>query len=155
MEERSLLWPIFSPQYTCTFVFFIVHCTPFRLAQAPALPSFTHLRLNPDLGRPPALSKPLNKCGTVRALLFHEYRASWSVCPILAWFCTPAKREMVMMLSGMIGTLSPEDFPWQHYMPTGRVDRAQDEQEFCLLCFHIVLCNFFILMVWFSLVGIL
>lgn len=76
MEERSLLWPIFSPQYTCTFVFFIVYCTPFRLAQDPALPSFTHLRLNPDPGRPPALSKPLNKCGTVRALLFHEYRAS-------------------------------------------------------------------------------
>lgn len=45
--------------------------------------------------------------------------------------------------------------PMQCYMPAGRVDRAQDEQEFCLLCFHMVLCNFFILMFWVSPIGIL
>lgn len=76
-----------------TFVLFTAHYTPLRLAQAPALPSFTHLRLSPVPGRPPALSKPPGKCGTVRALLCHEYRASGSVCPILAWFCPPARQK--------------------------------------------------------------
>lgn len=51
-----------------------------------------------------------------------------------------------MMLSGKLGCFITRRLPMQCHMPAGRVDRAQDEQEFCLLCFHIAVCNFFILM---------
>lgn len=60
-----------------------------------------------------------------------------------------------MMLSGELGCFTTRRLPMQFYIPAGRVDRAQDEQEFCLLSFHIVLCNFFILMFWVSPVGII
>lgn len=85
--------------------------------------SFMHLRLNPTPGRPPVLSKPLNKHGTRTALLSHEDRTPCSVCPTRAWLCSPA--EMAVMLSGMHGCFIAGRLPEQHYMPAGRVDRLR------------------------------